>query len=137
MRQNKTVFDVNIWISYFIKDKAEKIADMVFNNNVLLFRSGEMTEELTDVLSRNKIKKYLTAPIESYIDVYESLTEYCHINHSFAGCQDPKDNYLFDLAYQANVLYLVSGDHHVLETPVKNTLKLVSLTDFIKLIDNR
>jgi predicted nucleic acid-binding protein len=41
----------------------------------------------------------------------------------------------FDLAYQTNARYLVSGDHHVLTTPVKNTLKVVSLTGFIQSIN--
>jgi putative PIN family toxin of toxin-antitoxin system len=132
MKQNKTVFDVNIWISYFIKNKTEEIAGMVFNNNVLLFRTDEMTEELTDVLSRNKIKKYLLFPVEFYIDVYEGLTEYRRINLSFSQCQDPEDNYLFDLAYQAHAEYLVSGDKRVLDTPVRKSLNLLTLTTFKK-----
>jgi putative PIN family toxin of toxin-antitoxin system len=132
MKQNKTVFDVNIWVSCFITDKTEEIAGMVFRNNVILFRTDEMTEELRDVLLRNKIKKYLTAPVEFYMDVYESLTEYCPVNHSFSQCQDPKDNYLFDLAYRTSSKYLVSGDKKVLATTVRKSLKLLTLTAFKK-----
>jgi putative PIN family toxin of toxin-antitoxin system len=132
MKQNKTVFDVNIWISCFIKNKTEEIVDMVFRNNVILFRTDEMTEELRDVLLRNKIKKYLIAPVESYMDAYESLSEYCRITHSFSQCQDPKDNYLFDLAYRTSSKYLVSGDKKVLGTTVSKSLKLLTLTAFKK-----
>lgn len=45
-----------------------------------------------------------------------------------------KDNYLFDLAYQSNSKYLVSGDRDVRETPITKPLEVVSLTKFKEVI---
>jgi len=57
---NKTVFDVNIWVSYFLKGKFTELVDMIANYNVEFFRAKELTEELLSVISRDKFKKYLT-----------------------------------------------------------------------------
>jgi predicted nucleic acid-binding protein len=49
--KNKTVFDVNIWLSYFISKNSEKIIDMVENNDVFfLFRA---TKKYLQFLSSN------------------------------------------------------------------------------------
>jgi len=95
--KNKTVFDVNIWLRYFISGKAEKIIDMIENNDVLFV---------------------------------EQVAELVHTQTIFDQCPDPKDNYLFDLAYQSNANFLVSDDKIVLATPIKQTLKLLSLYAF-------
>jgi putative PIN family toxin of toxin-antitoxin system len=108
---------------------------MVANNDIILYRSPRLAQELSNVLERPKFKKYFPNGIQHLILFFELTTRLYHTIDIFSDCADPKDNYLFDLAYQANTRYLVSGDHHVLETPVKNTLKVVSLTDFIKSIN--
>jgi putative PIN family toxin of toxin-antitoxin system len=134
MKKHKTVFDTNIWISYFINGKLTEIVTMILHNEVVLYRSPELTKELLDVLHRPKFKKYFPLGIEQYILFYENLTEFYKTIAVFKNCSDPKDNYLFDLAYQTSSKYLVSGDRHVLSTPVHFSLKLLSLTDFKSLL---
>jgi len=51
--KNKTVFDVNIWLSYFISGKSEKIIDMIENNDVFFYRSAQLMLELKEVINRN------------------------------------------------------------------------------------
>jgi putative PIN family toxin of toxin-antitoxin system len=103
---------------------------MTAYGNVVLLRSPELTAELTDILQRPKFKKHLTFEPLQYVRLYENLSELHTSIPVFGDCIDPKDNYLFDLAYQANAQYLVSGNHHVLKTPVNNSLKVVSLSEF-------
>jgi predicted nucleic acid-binding protein len=50
--KNKTVFDVNIWISYFINGRITEIVEMIINDDVVLHRSAELTDELTEVMRR-------------------------------------------------------------------------------------
>jgi len=50
--KNKTVFDVNIWLSYFIKGKTEKILEMIRNNDVFFYRSEKLMSELKEVINR-------------------------------------------------------------------------------------
>lgn len=134
--KNKTVFDTNVWISYFLKGKFTELVDMVFEDEVEFFRAKELTEELITVLSRDKFKKYLGLPLSEYIEFYEDLSSLVHIFPLFKGCRDPKDNFLFDLAYQSRSKHLVSGDKDVRNTAVKKSLEVVSLTKFKELIHN-
>ena len=130
----KTVFDTNVWISFFIKGKFTELAYMVLDHEVEFYRAIELTKELIEVLGRPKFKKYLECPISEYISFYEDLSQLVTIKPDFKGCRDPKDNYLFDLAYQSNSKYLVSGDRDVRETPITKPLEVVSLTKFKEVI---
>ncbi len=71
---NKTVFDVNIWISNFLKGRFTELVDLMANHDVEYFRAKELTEELISVISRNKFKKHLHLPLQSYISFYESIS---------------------------------------------------------------
>lgn len=99
---NRTVFDVNIWISYFLKGKFTELVDLMANHDVEFFRAKELTDELVSVLSRDKFKKYLLFPLQSYISFYEKISTFLTIQNEFSDCRDPKDNYLFDLAFQSD-----------------------------------
>ena len=128
--KNKTVFDVNIWLSYFISEKSEKIIDMIENNDVFFYSSEELISELEEVINRPKFAKYFSNGTKKHILFVEQVTELFHTQAIFDHCPDPKDNYLFDLAYQSNSNFLVSGDKKVLAVPVKQSLRLLSLSAF-------
>jgi putative PIN family toxin of toxin-antitoxin system len=129
--KNKTVFDVNIWISYFITGKSEEIIDMVENNDVFFYRSAQLMSELQEVINRPKFAKYFPDGTAGYILFVELLAEHFSTQAVFNQCPDPNDNYLFDLAYQSHSDYLVSGDKKVLAVPIAgHSLKLLSLSAF-------
>ena len=128
--KNKTVFDVNIWLRYFISGNSEKIIDMIENNDVFFYRSTELMSELKDVINRPKFAKYFPTGTEYYISFVEQIAEFIITQPFFTQCPDPKDNYLFDLAYQSHSNFLVSEDKKVLATPVIQSLRLLSLFAF-------
>jgi len=132
MQEEKVVFDVNIFVSYIIGDRLGEIIDMVFNQNIRLYSNEEMRAELEDVLTRSKFKKYLTAPVAYYLDFFDKVTIPFTTILIFNDCSDPKDNYLFDLAYQTNARYLVSGDKKGLTTSVQKSLRVITLSVFKK-----
>ena len=135
--RNKTVFDTNVWVSYFLRGKFAELVDLVFEDGVDFYRAKELTEELRKVLNRDKFKKYLTLPVNEYISFYEDLSSLIEIKHLFSGCRDPKDNFLFDLAYQSKARFLVSGDKDVRETPITQPLNVVSLSIFKEMVSKR
>jgi putative PIN family toxin of toxin-antitoxin system len=128
--KNKTVFDVNIWLRYFVSGKAEKIIDMIESNDVFFYRSAELTSELKDVINRPKFAKYFPNGTKEYILFLEQVAELFLTRTVFDQCADPKDNYLFDLAYQSHSDFLVSDDKKVLAVPVEKSLKSLSLSAF-------
>jgi putative PIN family toxin of toxin-antitoxin system len=128
--KNKTVFDVNIWLRYFISGKSEKIIDMIEFNNVFFYRSDELMLELEEVINRPKFAKYFPDGTKEHVLFVKHVAVLCDTQPLFNLCPDPKDNYLFDLAYQSHSNFLVSDDKTVLDTPVKQSLKSCSLSKF-------
>ena len=131
---NKTVFDTNVWVSYFMKGDFPGLVLLVKSHGVEFVRCADLTKELIDVLNRKKIRKHHEWPDYEYIQFYEKLCKQVNTRREFTGCRDPKDNYLFDLAIQAKADYLVSGDRDVRETPVSKPLSVVSLTEFKRIL---
>ena len=126
---NRTVFDTNVWISYFIGKKTGEIMKMT-EKSVALLHSTASVEEMIEVLSRPKFDKY-KLDISDLLLFYTNISEFCHTEPKFTACSDPKDNFLFDLAIQGNAKYLVSGDKKVLSTPVESEkLRVTTLTAF-------
>ena len=128
--ENRTVFDTNIWISYFLNEKFSELIKLRRESSVLFLRSTPSCSELKEVMTRKKFKSK-KFNVEKLIDFYDGITEFCETKPLFKDCSDPKDNFLFDLAIQGKANYLVSGDKKVLETRLKSkTLTLTTLTIF-------
>jgi len=128
--ENRTVFDTNIWISYFLNEKFSELIKLRRERSVLFLRSTPSLSELKEVITRKKFKTK-NFNVEKLIDFYNGITEFCETKPLFKDCPDPKDNFLFDLAIQGKANYLVSGDKKVLKTPLKSkTLTLTTLTTF-------
>ena len=127
---NRTVFDTNIWISYFLSEKFSELIELRRECRVLFLRSTPSLSELKEVITRKKFKSK-NFNVEKLIDFYNGITEFCETKPLFKDCPDPKDNFLFDLAIQGKANFLVSGDKKVLETPFENkTVTLTTLTGF-------
>jgi len=126
---NKTVFDTNIWISYFLKENFEELIRLRSENKVLFLRSTPSIEELQKVISRKKFEKN-NFNVAELMRFYTGISDFCETQPLFNECADVNDNFLFDLAIQGNADYLVSGDKKVLETPFENKAKVCNLTTF-------
>ncbi len=133
MQKIKVVFDANIWVTYFIKNRTKELTDLIVDNNLIVCRSAALTDELNEVLFRPKITKRSDVSPTDYMLQYQWLTTFVPTTSEFEGCPDKDDNFLFDLAYQSSALYLVSGDKKVLSTPVKPPLQVITLADFKKI----
>ena len=134
MQLTNYVLDVNIWISLFLKDDYVKLIDWILVNRVLIFRSDVMTDEILDVLHRDRIIKLLKLPISYYFDFYKKSTFLFNPVPFFTGCSDPDDNYLFDLSEQSGADYLVTGDKKVLATKTNFPIKIITLSEFKQII---
>ena len=128
--ENRTIFDTNIWISYFLGDRFYELVKLRRENNVLFLRSLPSMAELERVVSRKKFQKN-NFNVERLMRFYVGISNFCITTPQFKDCPDPKDNFLFDLAIQGKADFLVSGDKKVLETPLQSeSIKVRSLTAF-------
>jgi putative PIN family toxin of toxin-antitoxin system len=134
--ENRTVFDTNIWISYFLSEKFNELIKLRKESRVLFLRSTPSLSELKNVIARKKFESK-NFNVEKLIDFYNGITEFCETKALFKDCFDPKDNFLFDLSIQGNASFLVSGDKKVLETKIKSkSLKISTLTAFKVALQN-
>ena len=134
--ENRTIFDTNIWVSYFLAKKFDELIKLRRENNVLFLRSIPSVAELKEVVGRKKFDKN-NFNVEKLLSFYTGISEFHETTPDFKDCSDPKDNFLFDLAIQGNADFLVSGDKKVLETPLKSkNIKLRTLTAFKAEIEN-
>jgi len=127
---NRTVFDTNIWISYFLAEKFSELIKLRRDNKVLFLRSLPSMAELKSVISRKKFQNN-NFDVDRLMRFYVGISNFCATTPQFSDCPDPKDNFLFDLAIQGKADFLVSGDKKVLETPLKSeSIKVSNLTAF-------
>ena len=123
MRVNKFVIDTNVWLSYFITNRAEYLINLVANRNVVIFRCDELLKELARILDYEHIKKYglnkaITIRIVTQITINHKL-EY-PVKNYIPGDRD--DDYIVALALQTNSGFITSGDRHILSQ--KKSLEL-------------
>ena len=130
MKNNTFVLDVNIWITCFYNKQPDYISELVKKFGITIYRSPVLTDELERVLHYKKLAKKIVLSKEFYMDIYFDSTHNIVTFPIFTDCPDPKDNYLFDLAIQAQADYLVSGDDDVLNTSVSPPLQIISFTQF-------
>ncbi len=124
------VFDTNIWITYFLKGKFEDLVRLVYEQDCVIFSSAELIEELTVVLQRKKFSKYLTLPLQEYINFHKELVTIIKTKAIYTESPDSKDNFLFDLALQSPATHLVTGDKILLALQEIGKIKIISLTTF-------
>jgi uncharacterized protein len=129
MAPQSVVINTNIWVSYFISQRFDDIANLIFDNNLVVYSSPDLIHELEDVLSRGKLKKQITLPLERYISLHKNLTTVAETKKVFRGSPDVKDTFLFDLALQTKSKIIVTGDKKLLLFEVKN-LEIISLSTF-------
>ena len=135
MKNKSFVLDTNIWITLFYNKQELFFYNLIKENELIILRSIELTNELEKVLNYPKVIKKLVHHKEYYIDLFFDATHNIKTTPIFTSCPDPNDNYLFDLAYQSNADYLVSGDKDVLNTPIVEPLQIISFSEFKSLIN--
>lgn len=115
MRVKKYVLDANIWLSYFITQKEQYLAAIIFKNELIIFYSDELLQELKRVVAYRHLEKYkLDAyKIFHFIEMAAVHFELIYpIKNYIPGDED--DNYIVALALQTNSEFITSGDSHIL-----------------------
>ena len=99
MRINRFVLDNNIWISYFITDRQQKIVDIINLHGLTVFCCDELIAEFTAVLKYKHIQKY-RVNIPKAIRVLKDITTHFTITYPIKNYipDDVKDNYVIALA---------------------------------------
>lgn len=59
MQNEVFIFDSNIWISYLITRRLDKLVTLILQHQLTVLTSRQLIEEIQGVLLRPKFKKYI------------------------------------------------------------------------------
>jgi len=131
MSHKNYVIDVNVYISYILKNKLNELFIFALENDFEVYISSELINELHDVLQRDKFKNYLKkSPIE-FVNAVAQFGNLVKPKLDKINSPDPKDDYLFSLALSSDSI-IVSGDKPLINW--KNApVQVITLASFLKL----
>ncbi|MCK5838814.1 MAG: putative toxin-antitoxin system toxin component, PIN family [Bacteroidales bacterium] len=135
IRKIKIILDTNIWISFLITKDFKKLDLLIKREKIQLLFSNELLEEFISVAQRPKFKRYFTKDdIEKLLDNFDYYGEIIEVKSDIKECRDIKDNFLLNLAIDGKANYLITGDNDLLNMHTIQNTKIVSITDFLKII---
>jgi uncharacterized protein len=113
-----------------------KIKKHISDQTITIIVTSQLLTEIKMVTSREKLKKYFSKQsVTDLIDLLETIGENVETKPTHLISRDSKDNFLFDLIDFSNADFLVTGDKDLLEHNPFKTAKILTPTEFEKVIE--
>ncbi len=133
----RLILDTNLWISFLISSKFEKLDEILFNQNFKLLFSQELLEEFVAVVKRPKLRKYISRnELEDLLETIDDIAEFVNVTSEISECRDPKDNFLLSLAVDGKADYLLTGDKDLLVLKEIGNTKIKTISEFFDVADS-
>ena len=129
----KVIFDTNLWISFLIGHQTQLVRRMLTDLRFDVYVCSRLIEEIRDVASRDKIRKYVSEKdIDDLLAIINAFCQFATIETEVApsAIRDPKDLYLLALADTIGANYIVSGDADLTDLGQHNQTRIMKLADF-------
>ncbi len=134
MSKVRYVFDTNVIISslLFEGSKPDLAIRYALQNGDILF-SLELIEEIDEVLSRAKFRKYITdEEREEFLDGFIARGILIEVVDLVEECRDPKDNKILELSLSGKADLIISGDQDLLILNPFLSVQIQSVEQFLK-----
>jgi uncharacterized protein len=131
----KIIIDTNLWVSMAMGSRvvSEQILSIISSTNIEIFASTELLDELTETLVKPRLRPYLTNQRTQHLfDLIWLKTHLITVNTSVSVCRDAKDNFILNLAIDANADYIITGDKDLLVLHPFGTIKIITIGDFLQ-----
>lgn len=128
------VFDTNTLVSatLFAHSTPGRAFHYALKRGVLLI-SADSLSELFEVLSREKLDRYVTQDERAeFIEALVARAEIVEPVESIQECRDPKDDRFLELAVAGQADAIVSGDADLLVLHPFREVSILTPTDFLK-----
>jgi putative PIN family toxin of toxin-antitoxin system len=134
----RIIIDTNLWISFLIGKRLSVLSSLLTNSNLTFFVCSELLEEIRNISSKQKIRKYIGNDDIIYtFRVIDAFCQYVVINKTtISPVRDTKDLYLLSLADTVQADYLLTGDKDLLTLQSHNLTKIVTYNEFVQFIRN-
>ena len=129
----KVIIDTNLWISFLIGHQTQLVRRMLTDLRFDVYVCSRLIEEIRDVASRDKIRKYVSeADLDDLLAIINAYCQFATIEAEVAptAIRDPKDLYLLALADTIDADYIVSGDADLTDLGQYNQARIMKLADF-------
>lgn len=130
---HKVIVDTNVFISGIIfGGNPREIITFWLTNKYILCLSPELKAEIL-----GKLKRKFLLPKEKLQEIEDALdakSQKYVPKTKVTMCKDPQDDFLLELAEEANADYIISGDKFVLDIKQYKNTKIISPKDFIKIL---
>ncbi|MEX0649039.1 MAG: putative toxin-antitoxin system toxin component, PIN family [Balneolaceae bacterium] len=132
----RLILDTNLWISFLISSKYEKLDELLFKQKCKLLFSQELLEEFIAVAKRPKLRKYISKnELEELLETIDEVAEFVNVTSEILKCRDPGDNFLLSLAVDGKADYLLTGDKDLLVLEKIGDAEIKTIAEFFDVID--
>lgn len=132
----RVIVDTNCWISFLIGKRLSLLVGLLGDESIQLVICEDLLEEILDVTSRPKFKKYFPVDeVKSLIDFIKIIGETYKPTQDVRLCRDEADDYLLALAIESKAHYLVTGDQDLLVLHRVGSCKIVDAATFEHIIE--
>ena len=112
----RVILDTNVMIGFLIGKRLSKLKYTLSSASFSLIYTNQLIEEIKQVTSCPKFKKYFSRKdVSELIELISIIGEQFHIQNIPNLCRDPKDIFLLELSDLGKADYLVSGDKDLLD----------------------
>ncbi|MBR1878923.1 MAG: putative toxin-antitoxin system toxin component, PIN family [Paludibacteraceae bacterium] len=130
------ILDTNIWVSFLFGKQLHTVADLFSNPNIHIYVSEHLISELTDVLSRPKVRQHISS--ESIEAMWTLIRERCLPVENYPDVKleirDAKDVYLLAMAKAIPADFIVTGDKDLLVICKYGQTAILTYNDFCLLL---
>jgi len=131
----RIIIDTNLWISFLFSKRFNFIDKLLDNGKVELVFCNELLDELREVISRPKLKKFFTDEHWTLVlEIIDRHAVHIPVVSSVTLCRDAKDNFLLSLAKDAKANYLLTGDKDLLVLKTFDVTQIITITEFQTII---
>lgn len=138
----KIVIDTNLFISAVLsaKGKPAQILDLVKEEKLELFISKPILQEIEKVFSYHHIKKIHNLNQSEINNILDDIIKFAKFTPNELSIKaikdDSNDDKFLECAIEAKADFIISGDHHLTNLKIFQEIKIVTPTEFIKLLSN-
>ena len=129
----KVIIDTNLWISFLIGHQTQLVRRMLTDLRFDVYVCSRLIEEIRDVASRDKIRKYFSeADLDDLLAIINAFCQFATIEAEVAptAIRDPKDLYLLAFADTIGAVYIVCGDADLTDLGQYNQTRIMKQADF-------
>lgn len=133
----KVVLDVNVWISALLwRGVPGQILDLANNQQITIFISQPILQELADSLSRPKLQariNILNTDLKTLLEVTQNLSQLCSIfSLEVPQLRDPDDVIILATALAVKADVIITGDLDLLILNEFEGIPILTPSDFLK-----